>query len=235
MSLTREQYVQICRRCTNRDFNKSEGIICGLTDSPPNFKNECPSFKLDEDENEYLLKQGLEQKLSSGEDRLSITPIYKTNQQPQIMPTSIEEEIEVQPNTFKKIIIWAFAGDLFIISLLLFNSYRNNWTNISQSVIISLILIVFSIFFIIQVKKKTRNRLMILSKKGVNLNSTFFPWSHSYVFLASRDYTREQHKNYSTLIFVSHSGKRLIEIRNNDFKLNIQKLMTLIEFYRRKE
>ncbi|NOQ70793.1 MAG: hypothetical protein GQ574_02260 [Crocinitomix sp.] len=49
MAKTREEYVEICKVCTNRDFNMKTGVICSLTNQHPDYSTaECPSFILDE-------------------------------------------------------------------------------------------------------------------------------------------------------------------------------------------
>lgn len=46
--MTREDYVKICSGCSNRAFNPSIGVICGLTSAAANFEVSCPDYKKDE-------------------------------------------------------------------------------------------------------------------------------------------------------------------------------------------
>ncbi len=46
--MTRDQHLEFCKRCTNREFNPQFGIICGLTKKIANFENNCENFQVDE-------------------------------------------------------------------------------------------------------------------------------------------------------------------------------------------
>jgi hypothetical protein len=46
-----------CRMCRNRKEHPTFGIICGLTDSKPDFTIECMKFSLDESKAEQFIKQ----------------------------------------------------------------------------------------------------------------------------------------------------------------------------------
>lgn len=46
--MTREEHLEFCRRCLNRNFDPNRGIICSLTGQIAAFENECESFKVDE-------------------------------------------------------------------------------------------------------------------------------------------------------------------------------------------
>lgn len=40
--------IEVCKRCTNREISRTEGILCGLTHQKPTFENECPDYIADE-------------------------------------------------------------------------------------------------------------------------------------------------------------------------------------------
>jgi hypothetical protein len=40
--------IELCKTCSNRHFDQSQGIICGLTMAKPGFTNTCETFKKDE-------------------------------------------------------------------------------------------------------------------------------------------------------------------------------------------
>ncbi|GLB52461.1 hypothetical protein NBRC110019_15010 [Neptunitalea chrysea] len=46
MTSLNNQYIY-CKNCIHRDFNVSQGTLCGLTKEKPNFANTCPQFILD--------------------------------------------------------------------------------------------------------------------------------------------------------------------------------------------
>lgn len=45
--MTREQHLQFCKKCTNREMDLKQGLICSLTNEKANFINDCPSFVQD--------------------------------------------------------------------------------------------------------------------------------------------------------------------------------------------
>jgi antitoxin component YwqK of YwqJK toxin-antitoxin module len=52
--MTRDEYVQICGRCTNRKFDTEQGMICGLTNKIASFENQCVDFRHDATANNPL-------------------------------------------------------------------------------------------------------------------------------------------------------------------------------------
>jgi uncharacterized RDD family membrane protein YckC len=42
--MTRQERLKFCKICVNQKFDLKQGIICGLTDAPATFENECPDF-----------------------------------------------------------------------------------------------------------------------------------------------------------------------------------------------
>lgn len=46
--LTRDQHLEFCRRCKNRDFDPQHGIICKLTGKIADFDPTCPTYVVDE-------------------------------------------------------------------------------------------------------------------------------------------------------------------------------------------
>ncbi|MEW7291032.1 hypothetical protein [Aquimarina sp. 2304DJ70-9] len=45
--MTREQHLAFCKKCTNREMDLKQGLICTLTKEKANFINECRDFSLD--------------------------------------------------------------------------------------------------------------------------------------------------------------------------------------------
>lgn len=45
--MTREQHLQFCKKCTNREMDLKQGLICSLTNKKADFINECRSFVQD--------------------------------------------------------------------------------------------------------------------------------------------------------------------------------------------
>lgn len=39
--------LDFCKKCVNKSFSSSEGIVCGLTDKKPTFSTTCPDFEKD--------------------------------------------------------------------------------------------------------------------------------------------------------------------------------------------
>ena len=46
--MTREQHLELCKKCVNRKFDLKQGIICNLTGSPADFEDNCKSYSLDD-------------------------------------------------------------------------------------------------------------------------------------------------------------------------------------------
>ncbi len=46
--MTRDQHLEFCKRCLNRQFDTQQGLVCKLTGRIADFENTCPSFKVDE-------------------------------------------------------------------------------------------------------------------------------------------------------------------------------------------
>jgi hypothetical protein len=44
-SLTRSEYIAICRQCTHKELDLNTGIICGLTKKKADFEENCMEFK----------------------------------------------------------------------------------------------------------------------------------------------------------------------------------------------
>jgi uncharacterized RDD family membrane protein YckC len=40
----KENILNFCRKCTNRKFDTSQGIVCGLTNQKPYFESECDGY-----------------------------------------------------------------------------------------------------------------------------------------------------------------------------------------------
>lgn len=46
--MTREEYVAVCKLCTNRKMDIQQGILCKITDEKANYIGECKDFTKDE-------------------------------------------------------------------------------------------------------------------------------------------------------------------------------------------
>jgi len=51
--MTRKERLVYCKKCQNRDFNLTQGILCGLTGAEAQFEGDCPDFLMDE-QNGYI-------------------------------------------------------------------------------------------------------------------------------------------------------------------------------------
>jgi len=47
--MTREEYLAVCKTCSNRGFDPKLGVISGLTNAPANFEATCPDYTEDEE------------------------------------------------------------------------------------------------------------------------------------------------------------------------------------------
>ncbi|WP_108807662.1 RDD family protein [Aquimarina spinulae] len=45
--MTRQEYLQFCKICTNQKFDSKQGIVCRLTDAIANFEDTCTTFEED--------------------------------------------------------------------------------------------------------------------------------------------------------------------------------------------
>ncbi len=45
--MTREQHLAFCKKCTNREMDLKQGLICSLTQKKADFINDCRDFALD--------------------------------------------------------------------------------------------------------------------------------------------------------------------------------------------
>lgn len=50
MEMNISEKLQSCRNCTNRKFDKTTDLVCGLTGNKPTFDAECPEYVADEAE-----------------------------------------------------------------------------------------------------------------------------------------------------------------------------------------
>jgi antitoxin component YwqK of YwqJK toxin-antitoxin module len=46
--MTRNQHLEFCKRCKNREFDTQQGLVCGLTKRIADFETSCPNFSLDD-------------------------------------------------------------------------------------------------------------------------------------------------------------------------------------------
>lgn len=46
--MTRDQHLEFCKRCKNREFNSQVGLVCGLTKKIAAFEGTCENFNVDE-------------------------------------------------------------------------------------------------------------------------------------------------------------------------------------------
>lgn len=51
--MKRDEHLKFCKKCLNRSFNSTKGIVCGLTGEIASFENECPDYKLDSSAEEH--------------------------------------------------------------------------------------------------------------------------------------------------------------------------------------
>jgi len=52
--MNQDNKTSICLKCRYKKFDVNRGLLCNLTNMPPNFENECPDFW---DENQYSKNQ----------------------------------------------------------------------------------------------------------------------------------------------------------------------------------
>ncbi|MFY0603108.1 MAG: hypothetical protein JXQ93_04105 [Flavobacteriaceae bacterium] len=57
--MTLDQQLTFCKKCTNRKMDLQQGILCNLTSRKPDFKDECPSFNLDEHVKETISEEAI--------------------------------------------------------------------------------------------------------------------------------------------------------------------------------
>ncbi|MFD2562152.1 hypothetical protein [Aquimarina rubra] len=46
-NMTREEHLAFCKKCTNREMDLKQGLVCALTKEKANFINDCRDFVLD--------------------------------------------------------------------------------------------------------------------------------------------------------------------------------------------
>ncbi|WP_046755067.1 hypothetical protein [Kordia jejudonensis] len=46
--------LEFCKKCVNKSFSSSQGIVCGLTNEKPTFTNTCPDFVKDDKEEKRI-------------------------------------------------------------------------------------------------------------------------------------------------------------------------------------
>ncbi|QNM84628.1 hypothetical protein H9W90_10510 [Polaribacter pectinis] len=56
--MKREEHLEFCKICRNREFDFHKGLLCGLTNELANFENNCETFEKDNEaeEVEFLSK-----------------------------------------------------------------------------------------------------------------------------------------------------------------------------------
>ncbi|QHI38268.1 hypothetical protein IMCC3317_36580 [Kordia antarctica] len=72
--------IEFCKKCVNKSFSSSQGIICGLTNEKPTFQFTCPDFVKDVKEERRLAERAaVQDETHSYEDAQgSSTPVWKT-------------------------------------------------------------------------------------------------------------------------------------------------------------
>ncbi|EDP98170.1 hypothetical protein U8527_19380 [Kordia algicida OT-1] len=71
--------LEFCKKCVNRSFTSSEGIICGLTRRKPTFIDTCPEFKKDiEEEKKIAGRKAMQEADILGEGNEKPVPVWRT-------------------------------------------------------------------------------------------------------------------------------------------------------------
>ena len=52
--------LEFCKKCVNKSFSSSQGVVCGLTSEKPTFVSTCPDFVKDAKEERRIAKQQAE-------------------------------------------------------------------------------------------------------------------------------------------------------------------------------
>ena len=65
--------IELCKKCTKREFDFKQGIVCGLTNEKPDFEDSCPDFDRDETVTAYT---GLSIKPNGQRAKNAITLIW---------------------------------------------------------------------------------------------------------------------------------------------------------------
>ncbi len=92
--MTREDQLAFCKKCTNRQMDAQQGLVCSLTGEKATFENDCPDFNLDEsvkvelDDSEALEHAEVKSKL----------------------PNEVLEKLRLEQNLPKALIAGAGAG-----------------------------------------------------------------------------------------------------------------------------
>ena len=45
--MTREEHLEFCTKCINREFSRNHGVICGITGKIADFEGECENYSVD--------------------------------------------------------------------------------------------------------------------------------------------------------------------------------------------
>jgi hypothetical protein len=71
--------IELCKKCVNKSFDSSQGIVCGLTKAKPTFQMTCQDFVKDVAEERRLNERAALENASydHGNQQESSTPVWK--------------------------------------------------------------------------------------------------------------------------------------------------------------
>ncbi len=49
--------LEFCKKCVNKSFSSSQGVVCGLTSEKPTFLSTCPDYVKDEKEERKIAER----------------------------------------------------------------------------------------------------------------------------------------------------------------------------------
>lgn len=49
--------LEFCKKCVNKSFSSSQGVVCGLTKEKPTFLTTCPDYVKDEKEERRIIQR----------------------------------------------------------------------------------------------------------------------------------------------------------------------------------
>ena len=71
--------IDLCKKCVNKSFHSSQGIVCGLTNEKPTFQLTCPDFVKDVKEERRLAERAAVQDAGFGyeDTQQESTPVWR--------------------------------------------------------------------------------------------------------------------------------------------------------------
>ena len=223
--MTRPEHLAFCGICKNRKFDFEKGILCKLTNTFADFKNECPDFKLDASQKNELLKKTeivLSKALREKEGK-----IWKNKKVINHKSYSLTRQ---EFKNSKVLNLSRIGLGLFFLFFIIMALIQENDKKIITSPFFYMFLF-FGIGLILISAKNLWNRKPIISvnEHGIKFKENEFSWIQIIDYQITEIPMRANNTYY--LQFCTYPAARLIEIDVSDIDGTLEQLITTLEYH----